>query len=623
MALVSATGNAFAADSVGPWEVSRLYEAPDVTSTAEFEQPGVQSLFYEGLEWKGSPTRVYAYYCTPEGEPPAGGWPGVVCVHGGGGTAFHEWVSLWAGHGYAAISMDLEGHLPDPGAPRGGRPSFERAGPQRIGQWEDAAEPVEEQWFYHAVAQVVLAHSLLRARPEVDPERTGITGISWGGILTSAVAGVDDRFKFAVPVYGCGFLHESDGVLTFDRAPAEHRQTAIARWDPSNVLPRATLPMLWVNGTNDKHFPLDVWSRSAERTKGPHILRAEIRMAHGHGRGWAPDGIYAFADSIVKGGTPLPNPGNLRREGRTVSLEVASTTDLRQAELCYTEDLGTRQHRYWQSVPATVAGRTVTAELPEHATCFFVNVTDERGLMVSSGYRELPADEIVRAPVAPPKQDIPFEDRFRAAIQPGDGVRIVRAENFEDRTEGAVLSGTVVEDPGGEGGMRVAEGCAASGSKALKITDSGTCKHAWMPSLQTWFRGDETVRGGRCTVAFDLMQPRDRRAALTLMVRDYEAEPYHEALKVTCGANGTVRLGGKAVRIRPGVWHHVEVVFPIGPDSSEPARFTVHTADDPPRSFDVPLKKRRLDTLGWIGFCAADRQSGTCFLDNLVIRLHP
>jgi dienelactone hydrolase len=69
-------------------------------------------------------------------------------------------------------------------------------------------KPIGDHWAYHAVAAVVLGHSLIRSFPEVDASRIGVTGISWGGYLTCIVAGVDDRFRFAAPVYGCGFLGE-------------------------------------------------------------------------------------------------------------------------------------------------------------------------------------------------------------------------------------------------------------------------------------------------------------------------------------------------------------------------------------------------------------------------------
>ena len=69
-----------------------------------------------------------------------------------------------------------------------------------------------DDWPYHALASVMRAHSLLRSFPDVDAERTAVTGISWGGYTTCLVASVDDRFKAAVPVYGCGFLFEGESV---------------------------------------------------------------------------------------------------------------------------------------------------------------------------------------------------------------------------------------------------------------------------------------------------------------------------------------------------------------------------------------------------------------------------
>ena len=48
--------------------------------------------------------------------------------------------------------------------------------------------------------------SLLAAQPEADPDRIGITGISWGGYLTCIVAGLDGRLKLAVPLYARGKL---------------------------------------------------------------------------------------------------------------------------------------------------------------------------------------------------------------------------------------------------------------------------------------------------------------------------------------------------------------------------------------------------------------------------------
>jgi len=100
----------------------------------------------------------------------------VVCAHGGGGTAFPEWVRKWNSNGYAAIAMDLEGHLPGSHffGVEGNFPleqGHPNAGPKRISWFGDIALPDNEQWFYHAVADVIRANSLLRSFPEINPKK--------------------------------------------------------------------------------------------------------------------------------------------------------------------------------------------------------------------------------------------------------------------------------------------------------------------------------------------------------------------------------------------------------------------------------------------------------------------
>ena len=160
-------------------------------------------MFYDGSPWHGKPTRVFAYYGLPKIAPGAK-VPGMVLVHGGGGTAFDVWVRLWNSRGYAAIAMDTCGCVPIGSYGKWQR--HDAGGPPGWGGFNQVDEPAEDQWTYHAIADVVLAHSFWRSLPQVDPERIGVTGISWGGYLTCIVSGVDSRFRFAVPVYGCGFL---------------------------------------------------------------------------------------------------------------------------------------------------------------------------------------------------------------------------------------------------------------------------------------------------------------------------------------------------------------------------------------------------------------------------------
>jgi dienelactone hydrolase len=377
-----------------PWNLAKLYKAPTFRETTKAQKPGVKGLLYSSLPYAGKPVEVFAYYSAPKGEKPASGWPAVVCVHGGGGTAFDAWVKKWNDHGYAAISMDLEGHYPinkekAPGEKRAGRVSTEKPGPSRVGVFGDFAKPVDQQWYYHAVAQVILAHSLIRSLPEVDANRTGVTGISWGGNLTSTVMGVDDRFKFAVPVYGCGFLPDSDGHQGRSIKPGKHRENMETNYDGSAYFKNVTYPTLWVNGTNDRHFAMPATQKSSRAVQGPSTLRFQHGMKHGHGPGWAPKEIYAFADSVVKGGKPLPKVGKPTLDAGKVTCALAGNDESKKVELFYTKDSSIWPDREWKSIPATDGGKTISAEIPNDATAVFFAITDNRGLMVTSEYFEV------------------------------------------------------------------------------------------------------------------------------------------------------------------------------------------------------------------------------------------
>src|SRR4051794_2950330 len=50
-------------------------------------EKGVKAVFFAGPEYKGKPTRVFAWIGLPEKSNPPKKVPGIVLVHGGGGTA--------------------------------------------------------------------------------------------------------------------------------------------------------------------------------------------------------------------------------------------------------------------------------------------------------------------------------------------------------------------------------------------------------------------------------------------------------------------------------------------------------------------------------------------------------
>jgi len=371
--------------SAGPWNLKALFEAPAMEWGATNGM--VHELYYAGEPWNGKPTRVFAYLGRPAATSSAR-LPAMVLVHGGGGKAFNAWAEHWAKRGYVALAMDLSGNGPNGRLPDGGPDQSDET------KFRNFAEPeVGDMWSYHAVAAVVRGHSLLRSLPEVDPDRIGLTGISWGGYLTCIVAGIDSRFKVAVPVYGCGFLGENS--VWKDKALATMTPDARALWlrffDPSRYLGSVQHPILFLNGTTDFAYPLDSYQKSYRLVPARwRHLSVVVNLPHGHI--WTFPEVDAFVDSVLREAPPLARFRDPVLAGNIFSAALDRRVLGMTAQLCYTTNSGPWQKRAWTLAPTRVADRRISAELStSRPLTAFLAVTDERGLRISSEHIELPA----------------------------------------------------------------------------------------------------------------------------------------------------------------------------------------------------------------------------------------
>lgn len=362
----------------GPWTLPELQQAPK--ASWGIKTGLVQEVFYQGEPREGKPTRVFAYV----GRPPQGRgpFPGVVLVHGGGGKAFKEWAEHWARRGYVSIAMDLSGNGPNGRLPDGGPDQSDESKFRNF-----AGSDATNMWSYHAVANVIRGHSLLASLPEVDASRVAVTGLSWGGYLTCIVAGLDHRFKAAVPVYGCGFLGENsvwkDGSLA--RLSPEARALWLKTFDPSQYLGGVRCPILFLNGTHDFAYPLDSYQKSYRLVR-PDLRHVSIVMQLPHGHIWTFPEVDQFIDRALADKT-FPEIGPLEIKGQTI--RAKSTQPLESAALNYTTNTGPWQKREWTVVPANLSGKTVEVQLP-HSTAmvYFISGTTKDGLRISSEYYE-------------------------------------------------------------------------------------------------------------------------------------------------------------------------------------------------------------------------------------------
>jgi cephalosporin-C deacetylase-like acetyl esterase len=364
------------------WDVKGIYNVPKYQTVSTDSAIGI---IYQGLTYKGKPQNIFAYYATPgtlSGDRSKDkNLPAVVLVHGGGGTAFKEWAILWAKKGYAAIAMDLRGNGPGKKHIDGG---FDE--PNSVTPYFTITPDVYEQWMFQAVADVILANNLVRSFPEVDTNRTAITGISWGGIITCLMTGVDQRYKAAVPVYGCGYLLQNSSMRAELLKLSEHdRQTWVKQYDPSNYIRRTKIPMLFVNGANDPHFYLDSYAKTYRLVKNKNLC-IKIGLRHNHHSGWSNDETFAFVDSYLNNGTPLAkiDAPKITKDGITATFTSKALAN--KAMFNYTTDTtSVLMKRNWQSTEAKVKDGYIIAPLPPSGTTiWYLSLFDDRGLQASS-----------------------------------------------------------------------------------------------------------------------------------------------------------------------------------------------------------------------------------------------
>ncbi|MFT7623683.1 MAG: dienelactone hydrolase, partial [Myxococcota bacterium] len=372
----------------------------DLASVAAGES---KAIFYDTLDYADAPTRAFARIALPAGATVGSPVPGIVLVHGGGGTAYQDWVDLWTQRGYAAISIAVEGQTDtaasqvdiDAGNAVGSWLKHAMAGPPRAGAYGDTGSPLAEQWMYHAVADTVLANSLLRALPQVDAGNVGVMGISWGGVITATVMGIDERFAFAIPAYGTG--HKYDIPNTFESAlenNALYRQV----WDPIVRIDKANAPALWLSWPDENNFSHDAQAATYLAAPGPRMVSLIPGLGHGHSPAWNAPDSYDFADSVTATGQPWAEQLSADVVADVAQVVFTSEMPVKSASLITTTGFGWTGDLTWLEVAADAlveapAGTwTATVALPAGATAWWVNLTatgSDGDVIVSSDYREV------------------------------------------------------------------------------------------------------------------------------------------------------------------------------------------------------------------------------------------
>ncbi|MDE0475951.1 MAG: prolyl oligopeptidase family serine peptidase, partial [Gammaproteobacteria bacterium] len=129
---------------------------------------------------------IPAYLYRPAGVPAGGLAPGILWIHGGPTSQFNDTfqqhVQFFAQRGYAVLLPNIRGSS---------------------GYGKDFADANNGCWGHCDLEDVLAGADFLKAQPGVDPDRIGLTGTSYGGIMGMyAAAFAPDAFRAIIPGSG-------------------------------------------------------------------------------------------------------------------------------------------------------------------------------------------------------------------------------------------------------------------------------------------------------------------------------------------------------------------------------------------------------------------------------------
>jgi len=390
-------------------------------------------------------SEIYAAIASPTAS---GKYPGILVLHGGGGSAEVEKAMSWAQRGFIAVAPDLPGIAePKKLTETKGLFSSLKYGEGRWVATPDASQSV----IFDAVLSAMKSLYLLRSQPNVDTSKVGVVGVSWGGYMTTMVCGLaGDQVKAGLALYGCGFfdLGSQSGSTDYNpklprtslsRLQPEERQRWLECLDAGRRAPKMKAAYFLAAASNDFFG----WPRSAQATldaipgEKNHLFAPnanhKIPVPGGSTYDINPTTNSASANKnfVPTAFQPLPTPKGAK--GNWISMEipyfdyylkgigqpfpkvmVEQTKDpllarftvtaphpIEKTEIYWAKaapaDLKADdvKNHIWIALPAVKTdGNAYEAKLPAEAAEWFALVSDERPVTVSSDMIEIPKTPI-------------------------------------------------------------------------------------------------------------------------------------------------------------------------------------------------------------------------------------
>jgi dienelactone hydrolase len=322
---------------------------------------------------------IFAFFSYPQG---ARRLPAFIWNQGGLAQASTYWTEFGARRGYATLCIDFP------------LPGYRSTGGYPINSGLELGDDPRKAPIYHGAVALLKAVSYLESRPEVDRDRIGMAGSSWGGFYTTLMVGLDPRLKVGSCMFGCGSLQLGnswwDGSGRNPRRDDAFRERWRTTLDPAWRLGSRATPIAWFTGTNDSFYWLPAVMRSHELAAGPKHLSLLPNWNHAL-TPQLDEQVFAWLDVHLKGAagflavTPLEI---VRDNGRTLARwSFRGPRKARTAELHLSHGAAGNWHgRYWTTIRAIVKDQRCEVVLPASSLPYHLTGTiiDHEGFRYST-----------------------------------------------------------------------------------------------------------------------------------------------------------------------------------------------------------------------------------------------
>lgn len=364
-------------------------KAPVITNVLS-DSAGIKRVLFHSRDVQGIPTLIHAAVIRPE-QP--GNYPGLLVLHGGGGSAEIDKGIKWAKQGYIVVTLDL------PGIADGKKLKLSSGYWKELAYGSNRFTAVQKSTIFDAVLAALQGLYLLRHQPGVT--KIGVTGVSWGGYMTTMLSGLaPSLISASFSTYGSGFYDSGSTFLKdLDTMPATERKAWLQYLDAGRRAKNIASPFFIAAASNDNWFYPPAVQATLNSSDAPvnHFFAPNANHAApvpggnlSKDRTGTMDMELAYFNYYLKGeGDPLPLISDETTNDNIVQFYVESKTPVKTVTVHYsTDSIWTK--RKWiaaEAYPIKDKPGWYEASLPAYAKArgsyWFASATDPRPLTVS------------------------------------------------------------------------------------------------------------------------------------------------------------------------------------------------------------------------------------------------